>query len=66
MAILNDGTLWGWGYNKYGQLGDGTTTNRTRPIKIANKVKDVACGQYYTIYITEDGDLMECGTLWNE
>ena len=63
MAILNDGSLWGWGRNKYGQIGDGTTTDRTRPVKIAEKVKDVACGYFYTIYITDAGELMECGKL---
>lgn len=63
MAILNDGTLWGWGYNDYGQLGDGTTTERKRPVKIADNVRDVACFEDYTIYITEDGELMECGQL---
>jgi alpha-tubulin suppressor-like RCC1 family protein len=35
-AISSDGTeLWCWGLNSHGQLGDGTTTNRTTPITIA-------------------------------
>ena len=33
-ARKTDGTLWCWGYNGYGQLGDGTTANRTTPVQV--------------------------------
>ena len=33
-AIKTDGTLWGWGYNAQGQLGDGTTTGKSSPVQI--------------------------------
>ena len=32
-ATRTDGTLWCWGYNGFGALGDGTTTDRTTPIR---------------------------------
>ncbi|WMJ16495.1 hypothetical protein RA955_18125 [Geobacillus proteiniphilus] len=40
MALQNDGTLWAWGYNKFGQLGDKTTIDRNIPVKIGLKVKN--------------------------
>jgi alpha-tubulin suppressor-like RCC1 family protein len=34
-AVTTSGALYAWGYNAYGQLGDGTTTNRTAPVLIS-------------------------------
>ena len=31
LALKSDGTVWTWGNNVYGQLGDGTTTGRNVP-----------------------------------
>ncbi|WP_428564642.1 MAG: hypothetical protein ACP59X_02605 [Solidesulfovibrio sp. DCME] len=36
LAISNVGTVWAWGDNSNGQLGDGTTTNRAQPVKTVN------------------------------
>jgi alpha-tubulin suppressor-like RCC1 family protein len=35
LAIEGDGSLWTWGLNSTGQLGDGTTANRRAPVRVA-------------------------------
>ena len=36
-GVKSDGTVYAWGSNTYGQLGDGTTTQRTTPITVPRK-----------------------------
>jgi alpha-tubulin suppressor-like RCC1 family protein len=36
VALKNDGSLWSWGRNNRGQIGDGTTTNRSSPVQTVN------------------------------
>ena len=38
-AIKTDGTLWSWGYNSDGRLGDGTTVSKSSPIQVGNLTK---------------------------
>ena len=56
-------TFYGWGYNYYGQLGDGTTINKLTPIKIGNDTNwlQVSCGNYHTLAIKNDGTLWAWG-----
>jgi alpha-tubulin suppressor-like RCC1 family protein len=34
MALKSDGTVWAWGYNSYGELGNGTYTNSNTPVQV--------------------------------
>jgi alpha-tubulin suppressor-like RCC1 family protein len=45
-AITNDDKLWCWGRNELGQLGDGSTTDRRRPLQVAGltSVTEVSAG----------------------
>ena len=56
MVLKDDGSLWGMGYNGYGQLGDGSTTNHKTPVKIFDKgIKNVAAGGYHTMILKTNG-----------
>ncbi len=59
--IGEDGSLWAWGLNDFGQLGDGTETNRTTPQKVMDGVKLVAPGGVHTLILKEDGGLWAWG-----
>jgi len=52
-ALRSDGTLWGWGWNYIGQLGDGTTVLRTRPVRIlgATGTLHVDAGVWHTAVV---------------
>jgi alpha-tubulin suppressor-like RCC1 family protein len=39
LALDDKNNVWVWGYNRYGQLGDGTKTNRLTPVQV--KIKDI-------------------------
>lgn len=62
---IRNGTLWASGHNDEGQLGDGTTTNRTNPVQIgsAGDWVNVAAGESHSLAIKADGTLWAWG--WN-
>ena len=64
-AVKTDGTLWAWGSNFAGKLGDGTTTNRRVPVQVGTDTHwtQVAAGSYHTVALKTDGTLWAWG--WN-
>jgi len=64
VAIRSDGTLWAWGWNNYGQLGDGTTIDQYSPKKIGtdNDWISAAAGEYHTFALKSDGSLWAWGS----
>jgi alpha-tubulin suppressor-like RCC1 family protein len=58
-ALLADATVRCWGSNGYGQLGDGTTTDRAQPAVVAglSGVAGIAAGQYHTCAVLTDGTM---------
>ncbi|MCL2712684.1 MAG: hypothetical protein FWD37_05385, partial [Methanomassiliicoccaceae archaeon] len=69
VALKSDGTVWAWGLNNYGQLGDGTTTNRPNPVQVVGEggndfltdVKAIAAGDYHTVALKSDGAVWAWG-----
>ena len=62
-AIKTDGTLWAWGYNGYGGLGLGDTTDRLVPTQVgtSNTWRKISGRHYYTLAIKTDGSLWAWG-----
>lgn len=56
MLLRDDGTVWGTGQNTYGQLGDGSTTNRSNFVQVQQlaNVRSVAAGYYHSLAIAAD------------
>ncbi len=63
IAVKSDGTVWAWGKNNYGQLGDGSITNRNAPVQIAgiDNAVAVAAGQDHSLVIKSDGSIWAWG-----
>jgi alpha-tubulin suppressor-like RCC1 family protein len=62
LAIDVDGHLWAWGDNYEGELGDGTTINRTTPAFINNSTwVDVSAGLSHSLGLRNDGTLWAWG-----
>lgn len=61
LAIKEDGSLWAWGYNLFGQLGDGTTSTHYTPVKVMDDVAAVSAGMSHSFAIKNDGTLWAWG-----
>ena len=63
VGIKSDGSLWAWGDNSNGQIGDGTNIDRASPVQIGtdNKWISISCGYENTIGLKSDGTLWAWG-----
>jgi len=62
-ALKPDGSVSGWGYNDFGQLGDGTNTDKNIPVEMTGieDVKAVACGWLHTVAVKLEGTVWAWG-----
>lgn len=82
LGIKNDGTLWSWGYNYTGSLGDNTSINKSSPVQVygyANNWTEVSASSN-TLALNSNGEIWEfgsygrsspvqiysCGYAWNQ
>lgn len=66
LSILENGTLWGWGTNTFGQLGLGNTQFITEPILIdCGSWQSVSVGGSHSLAIKSDGTLWAAGSNLN-
>ncbi|RYD99337.1 MAG: hypothetical protein EOP50_04350, partial [Sphingobacteriales bacterium] len=68
IALKADGTVWAWGQNAYGQVGDGTMTNRHRAVQVKNadssmlsNVRAISAGMYASYAVKDDGSVWAWG-----
>ena len=63
LALKSDGTVWAWGCNDCGQLGDGSTTNRLTPVPVSGLtgVVAIAGGDYHSLALKSDGTVWAWG-----
>ena len=61
LALQADGGVWSWGENSFGQLGDGTYTNRSEPVRVLGltDVTAISASANYSVALKSDG------TVWN-
>jgi len=64
LALKDDGTVWAWGGNEFGQLGDETTIDKYVPVQVhsLNNVRSVSCGTYHSLALKHDGTVWEWGS----
>jgi hypothetical protein len=66
-ALKNNGTVWSWGYNYYGVLGDGTIANSSSPRQASglSNVIAIASGVYQVLALRNDGTVKAWGSNGN-
>ncbi|XP_068652203.1 ultraviolet-B receptor UVR8-like [Aristolochia californica] len=65
MAVTYEGKLYGWGWNKFGQVGVGDNIDHCSPMEVKfpaeQKVVQIVCGWRHTLALTERQDLFSWG-----
>ncbi|KAL1117573.1 hypothetical protein AAG570_003888 [Ranatra chinensis] len=64
-AVSRSGAVYGWGRNRFGQLGLNSQTDHIYPCQLKTlrsiKVKYISCGEDFSVFLTQDGGVLTCG-----
>ncbi|XP_005095208.2 RCC1 and BTB domain-containing protein 1 [Aplysia californica] len=65
VALLDNGEVYGWGYNGNGQLGVGNNVNQPNPCRVhmlqAAVITQITCGYAHTLALSDEGTLFSWG-----
>jgi uncharacterized protein (TIGR03437 family) len=64
VALTSDGTVWAWGYNGDGELGNGTTSNSELPVEVSGLtgvIAAIAAGAAHSLALKSDGTVWAWG-----
>lgn len=69
LALKNDGTVWAWGFNSYGGLGDNTNNTRTSPVQVhgegnvgfLSNTNALAAGDGFSLALKNDSTIFAWG-----
>ncbi|NOK22277.1 Ig-like domain-containing protein [Corallococcus carmarthensis] len=63
LALKQDGTVWAWGYNVEGEVGDGTSSGVSPPVRVLDltSVRAVEAGNYHSVALKQDGTVWTWG-----
>lgn len=64
LAVAEDGSLWSWGRNDHGQLGQGDMADRAAPTQVGDNTDwlAVAAGKSHSLALKKDGTLWAAGS----
>jgi len=62
LAITGDGSLWAWGWNIFGQVGDGTMVDSFMPTMVLDDVVKASAGDMHSLALRRDGSLWAWGS----
>lgn len=70
VVLKEDGTVWAWGQNDFGQLGDGSLEHRTVPVQVKglDHIVQISANYDFNLALKEDGTVWFWGFTckWDE